>query len=105
MKKVLLATAAAVLFALPAAAQMACGPYIGMSQQLQVQYGEQVIEEKRVEVEQGVVVWLLWANPETFSWTLTAYLDGDLRMCAFSAGDDYHGITIDGLLGPQGVRL
>lgn len=92
--RIFTAAALAVLLAFPAWAQPICANYLGMTAQLHTQYGEEVIEERSVEVDGGVIVWQLWANPSTMSWTLTAYVEGEARMCAFNAGDDYHDVSL-----------
>jgi len=86
--KRLLATAAAVFFALPAAAQQ-CGPYEQVRQVLSERYGEQMAFMGKANDGRYIMV---WGNPDGRSWTIIV-TDGSAA-CLIASGTEHQTFAI-----------
>lgn len=98
--RLIAATALAGLLASPLAAETQCAPPPVAVQFLVGTYGQKVVEtvEAPAPGSDLMVVWQMWVNAETETWTFTGTANG--RTCLFRSGGWYRGHKVaDFLLG------
>lgn len=92
MRKLITATALALLFAAPASARCLLAAQAHM--QLTIQYGEEVVDEMdRDTPEFGIVKYRLYVNKKNGSWTVTGTNAAGVS-CGLAAGINYDGKTL-----------
>lgn len=78
-----------------------CAPEHAMISALTIRYGEQVVSTKTHESNSELVLFEVWANETTGTWTFTGRHDG--MMCAINSGHEYAGQDVDTFL--EGMPL
>lgn len=80
-------TAAAVMFAYPATAQLECQPAGGLHEILAGKYGESIIRASECTADGVQGQCLTWRNGDTGSWTIAFYPNAAFA-CILAVGAD-----------------
>lgn len=108
MKTLLLIPAFAIGFIFAQYVQVGprCGPAMQLTAFLQIRHTEHVVDEGHGELETGdALIWQVWTNDATETWTFTVKRPKTGEMCMVASGQNYDGELVPDMLKKHDMDL